>query len=253
MWVFCCGPVRSGSTLQFNITRSILEESKKGFTVEYDYSDNFPAIFNKYNDIEGFKVFKTHSITPFMENLIYEDKAYVIGCYRDIRDVLVSITKKQNKSFENVFTEDFVLKYIKYNKYIKKLPNSMISRYESFYCNIFNEASRISVFLGIEIDDKIKNDINEKHSFINVSKNININKMEKFISKNGKEFILDKKTLVHHDHFGNIHPNSFYKDLNKNQLNKIEKVSGLWLFQKGYKVSFLNLLYNLLILIKKKN
>ncbi len=240
MWVFCCGPVRSGSTLQFNITRELVEKSNSGYAVAYDYTENFSEIFENFND-KKLKVFKTHSLSPLMIELIKNKKAVAIYCYRDIRDVIVSIAKKENGNASNLIKNDtFILDYIVYFHLIKNLPFSLMSKYENFYNNILQECIRISSFLNISVDLKTMQQIETDFSRDVLISKMDIKKMEDFIGKNGRRYKINKKTLIHFNHFGNYFPGSYENDLLKNEINKIEKLAGYWLISNGYKINWIN-------------
>ncbi|SRX75395.1 sulfotransferase domain-containing protein [Aequorivita antarctica] len=252
MWVFCCGPVRSGSTLQFNITRELVEKSNSGYAVDYDYTDNFSKVYERYND-EKLKVFKTHSLSPLMIELINNKKAVAIYCYRDVRDVIVSIAKKEDNVVSNlVLNNKFILGYVDYYNLIKNLPYKLMSKYEDFYNNIPRECRRIASILNIKANVEVINQIEKEYSRDKLISNIDKDKMDQFVGKNGKTYTLDKKTLIHFNHFGNYYPGSYVMEMSQSEIDKIEKGVGTWLLINGYKVDLMKYFILRLKLIKKR-
>ncbi len=246
MWIFCCGPKRSGSTLQFNIVRELVERNSAGVTLPYTFPDDFPKSYEMYKDEAGLKVFKTHDLTPFMIDLVESNKAKCISCFRDIRDVAVSVAKKENlKPNDIARSETFVGNYISYDKLVRSLPSSYISKYEEFYSDISSEAKKISKFLSLETNNEIINDIEKKHSFKNKEKLMDTSEMIDFKGRNDKKYKINRETLVHKNHFGNIHPGKYKNDLSAKSLKILEARSAMWLLRRGYKVGVSALLKNI--------
>ncbi len=253
MWIFSCGPVRSGSTLHFNIIREILERSGKGYAVEYVYPELFEQVLEKYKNDNRMKVFKTHSITPVMEKMIRNGEAKGICCYRDVRDVIVSAQHKESGTIShNANFGSFTNKYIKYISFVEQMPNIMLSRYESFYCNIESECNKVSDFLNIEIDDLTKKDISNSLNYNQGKKIAENNNKEDFTGKNTHIYKIDKKTLIHNNHFKHIHPGAYKMILSKRNLLSIEQVAYFWLIRHKYNINLLHLLKIALNKIRSK-
>jgi len=245
-WVFCCGPVRSGSTLQFNIVREIVEHSNSGQSLKYVYPDQFPEVYDEFKNSEGIKVFKTHSITPIMEKMIRNGEAMGVSCFRDVRDVIVSMHHKSNSPIhtDSDFSE-FTKKYIEYQFFLEELPNLYLSKYEIFYCNIHEEVKSISKFLQIELSDQLINKISNELTFSNSQDAVRKAKKEKFIGRNGAEYLIEEKTLLHSNHFRHIHPGAHGNYLSRKNIRSIEKEAYSWLVQRKYPVSLHSKLLNL--------
>jgi hypothetical protein len=223
------------------MTREIIENSNNGRVIEYDYTENFPRIYNDFKNEIGFKVFKTHSLSPIMKELIFKKEALGIYCYRDIRDVIVSAEHKRvgNVNPKNDYS-DFAKNYINYFNEVTELPNVHIAKYELFYDNIEKEVNDIMLFLDISLSkDEIIN-ISERLHFKKSKKYINEIDKEEFIGKNGKKFLLDKKTMLHHNHFRHIVPGAYKKYLSKINLNSIESVSYNWLIENDYSLDLVS-------------
>jgi len=244
MWIFCCGPLRSGSTLQFNIVRELIERTERGVALAYVFPEKFPELYEKYKKTDGIKVFKTHEITPFMESIVNSEKVLCVYCYRDIRDVVVSLEHKGGRDIgDNSDFSDFTKSYLNYYNYIKNISKSYMSKYEDFYDNIQTECLEIAKFIGIEVSNEIIVEISSKLHFNSSKKYINEVEKEDFESRNGKIFKIDKKTMLHHNHFKHVYPGAYKEYLDKKTLKSIESVAFFWLKNRGYKVKFLTSLY----------
>ena len=219
--------------------------------MDYCFPDEFPGVYEANKDIAGFKLFKSHELTTLMREMINDDEAVAISCFRDLRDVIVSIANKEGYSASYIAKKKLMVKdYIHYYNEVKALPNSYISKYEDFYANIVDECRNISKFLNLPINDSQFEDISQKLSYKNKNELLSSEEFVKFEGQNSKEYMIDKKTLVHSNHFGNIHPSSYKKSLKKETIYYIESEGGLWLLQRGYKVSFKGLVSYFVNLIK---
>ena len=237
-WIFCCGAIRSGSTLQYNIAREMVENKNIGISVEYVYPEEFEKVYEKYSNEKGYKIFKTHQLTEFMANLIVNDKALGLYCFRDIRDVALSLIAK-NKVNQNDFNyNSFSENYKNHYYYATKLPNIYKSRYEDFYNDIESEAKNIANFLGIKLSDNETISIASQLNIDATKQIIEKSSSQKFKTKNGREVEIDFKTLLHKNHINNIYPGSWKRKLNRRNIIKLESLNYDWLRLNDYPISF---------------
>lgn len=92
MLVLCCGMIRSGSTLQYNLTRSLVEAADRGRTHGWlasrpgpDYATR--ADLEKLAAGDEMLVAKSHNLLGIDENPLPDGGFALCYCYRDIRDV----------------------------------------------------------------------------------------------------------------------------------------------------------------------
>ena len=105
IWVFCCGMFRSGSTLQYQLTSTLVEMLNAGVRSRYLPENEFQLLIKEYENVRGYIVFKAHFITPPMAALIDAGKGLSVGIFRDIRNVAVSMMKMWNLSFDDLITQ----------------------------------------------------------------------------------------------------------------------------------------------------
>ena len=80
------------------------------------------------------------------------------------------------------------------------LNNTLVSKYENFVDDIESEISRISLFLGLEVDDKDVSEIAKKLHRSNLKKSQANPENEVFVKNSTKGFYFDNKTLLHKNH-----------------------------------------------------
>ena len=96
MWVFAGGMQRSASTLQYQIKNSACRLTDVGFRVTWHDPDVHHEVFKKYGNSKNYIIFKTHKASHEVKKLFRENKAMGLYIYRDIRDVISSLKKKNN-------------------------------------------------------------------------------------------------------------------------------------------------------------
>jgi hypothetical protein len=94
MLVICNGMERSGSTLQYNIARLIVETKGLGRSEGYPFKqgewEKGAAILQQWQLCSDWVVIKAHSIHPKLESLARDKNTRVLYIFRDPRDVAAS-------------------------------------------------------------------------------------------------------------------------------------------------------------------
>ena len=101
MIIVVAGMPRSGSTLQSNIAKSLLEASKRGSRVDWaiDWQNNIDNI-KEMSKSEEIYLLKSHWVTDEILNLSRDLNIRYLISYRDVRDVAVSMMIKFDYSFK---------------------------------------------------------------------------------------------------------------------------------------------------------
>ena len=244
MWIFCCGAYRSGSTLQYQICASIVESRGVGKRIEYNDAANFPALKRKYSDYKGLKIFKTHYLTPAIQLEFDNHQAKGVYCFRDIRDVAVSVMNKRDISFDELWKSPILKDYLKIHQQWIDMPRMHISKYETFFKNIALEVQKIADFLEIKLGKKEVLKITEELQMINQIKKL---ATSQHITQHSEGVFFDKFSLLHQNHFHSGAIGQWQTALSKNEVIKVERLADKWLVENGYKLS------NYVIENKKKN
>jgi hypothetical protein len=136
-WVFCSGMIRSGSTVQYQLTSAIVEAANCGMRVPYVEESNFAQIRDNYT--VQFAVFKAHICLPDLRQECLNNGAKVVYSYRDIRDVAVSAIRKFEMTFNELISKGWLDQAIADYYNWTAMPDVLISRYESFRDNLVQE------------------------------------------------------------------------------------------------------------------
>ncbi len=210
MLVICNGMARSGSTLQYNICRSLVEKldigKGEGF-FEGNQLFNFQEQFLEGGKDELFHVIKIHELYPKAVEMSLNGYVKICYIYRDLRDVAASLKKKEKVNAKALITSlDAAIAV--YNK-IKDIPNVLI-QYENIVIDIAQAIREVVLFLGLEASKSTIEWVNKKCSRETAKKV----RLSWAVGRQNTQFnaslkpLYDSKTLLHHNHisknFGSI-------------------------------------------------
>ena len=237
MLVFCCGMMRSGSTLQYQLAAEIVESSGLGNRMGWVDSGNIQKIKNHYLNQEMFHIVKCHNYLDESTEIFLNGEAKAIYVYRDIRDVVVSLMNKFNLSYYEIVKRGFIETIVKAYYDWTRLENTLISRYETMIENIAQEARRIAEYLGIEISEATAKRLDQKYSLNN-----QIQRIRQFdYQKGGVNLrsgeILDPKTLLHANHIFSGKSGQYKTELSRIQISLIESKAYRSLVEVDYPIS----------------
>jgi hypothetical protein len=151
MLILSLGVPRSGTILVFNIVREILTRQDISFT---SVNTNYPeteAFLAKY-DFQENVLMHAHNVLPEVQKAIVKPDVYTFFNYRDPRDVLVSMMRLHDYSFEKCLE----LTNISFNHFKKarEIPGIMFIPYNHIIAAteacIFQIAQRLNIFLSLE-------------------------------------------------------------------------------------------------------
>lgn len=233
-WVLCAGMIRSGSTLQYQITSKIVEYSGLGRRLKYLPESEFERLVNQYMEDNKLKVVKVHICNLTLENLGKKSQTKIIYCHRDIRDVAVSAMRKFDMSFDELVNAGWLDQAITDYNLWTNMPNVLVSRYDQMIVDLKNEMSRISEFLELKISD---------NTLINFAKDFDIpaqkQRIDALKAKHGKpvidsEIVFDEVELLHHNHIHIGEVDGWRHILSTSQQSFLTNRYGRWLSSLGY-------------------
>ena len=251
--------IRAGSTLQYNIVRTLIEKLRLGDA--HGYYDNeiykFPeSLFIEWLNDESLHVIKMHDLHSKTFNNKNNPRLKICYIYRDIRDVAVSIKNKWGSEEENLLAMLDKAVNIYYD--IKKFPDVLWQKYEDMKGNLPQAVKEIATFLDINIEEEVINTVARDCSLENmekISKSMKLifiekllifmrllmpQKLRSLLSKSTvlrrKVAVYDKRTLIHPGHIsenaGTI--GVWQSALNKHEIYTITKRYKTWLLETGY-------------------
>jgi hypothetical protein len=239
MWVFCCGMRRSGSTVQYQLTAEIVESRGVGRRLGYLRPQQFLQTYEEHQSKDEFLVVKSHAYIEDATELFSSGKAKAIYVYRDIRDVVVSVMVKGNRSFWRVILSGFVDKILEQYSRWSQVEDILISRYETMVTDLKGEALRIADFLDIDLDEFSARQIAEKYSIDRQMKRIRSSDFENHAVQIGqrRSTMYDPISLLHNDHIYSGEAGQWRAALSPFQTGVVEYLAYDWLVGMGYPIS----------------
>jgi len=233
-WLFCAGMIRSGSTLQFQLSAAIVEQAGIGRRLPYvPESDCDPTC--PQDDLTGeFRVLKVHVYTPAFAKECMENGARVVYSYRDIRDIAVSAMRKFDMSFGQLMDAKWLEPAITDYYSWTKCPLAYVGRYEDFVEDISGEAEKINRFLGLPLDLQDVSRLAEKFSIAQ-----QLVQIQKIREQNGstilaKEIVFDPVELLHHNHIYQGQVGGWREILSDSEKSILTDKFAAWLEENEY-------------------
>ncbi len=188
---------------------------------------------NAENSGSEIKVLKMHE---YAASVAHMNDVKCIFSFRDVRDVIVSLCKKENKQFNEIFNQDFAGRFLyNYDNWMSS-SDLIFSRYEDIINDIAAEVRKISGFLGIDLQESEVEDMAAKFSIEKQMKRINDLDDTQRVSSPGKEGY-DPQSLLHSDHIQGGRVNAWSKELSSTQIAIIEDLLGFWLINNDYQLA----------------
>ena len=263
-FVLCIGMKRSGSTLQYNMSKFLLENQFKtknfGYIDGKDLSKKLPNEETLKANFLEYIILKCHN-PPWEVGSEFLKNHKILYIYRDLRAVYFSMKIRQNYSLD-----EFILEMKKsldlYSNY-EKDSRVFVQKYEDVFLNNKDALLDISKYLQVKVNDNLITKIlklvsiessKNNHSFfkkiitfiyrflINIMSKkfiIFLKKilfMPKLISIFKKSITPISDNLMYTDHVSkfNGNPMIWKKKLSTNEISRIELEFNGWLKEHGY-------------------
>jgi hypothetical protein len=233
MWIFCGGMMRSGSTLQYQITAQLVEEAQLGRRLEWIEPQDFIHVREQLKDEKTWKVFKAHHCTDSMVEEFNRGNAVGIYIYRDIRDAFTSQMTKASVKPQLLLNRGFIASCLESYEKWTHLPQVLISQYENVVDDIAGEVARIAQHLGISLDASKIHQIADNLSLANQKSRLQRVQSFKQIGRHS----VDSHSLLHSNHIHSGKVGRWQEELTFRDIKKIEDQAGLWLAEQGYALS----------------
>ena len=237
MLVFCCGMMRSGSTLQYQLAAEIVELAGVGRRMGWIDSKCIHQIQNRHNRDECFIIAKCHNYFKEVGDIFSRGEAKAIYVYRDLRDVIVSLMNKFDQSFWQIVKEGYIETILKAFYDWTRFENILVSRYEIMIIDLSREVAKIADYLGVVLDDSVTRQLTEKYSIDQQIKRIQSFDYEHSGTRLRTGDMLDPATLLHANHIFSGSSGQWESALTKIQICLIEDKAYQWLVEVGYPIS----------------
>jgi hypothetical protein len=235
MWIICCGMRRGGATLQYQLVRDLVV-ARCGGTAHPHFvkgADDFQKLQSSYAEEAGPVVFQCHAFIEEAVKLAEQGKAKVFYVYRDVREVVVFMMKRDGMSFQTLARRGFLELLLSEYSGWTSAPGAFVSKYDRMMGNPASEIARIAAHLelNVPIDDAVR-------------------MAEKFESERRKERLQRLRTLPESAGTGDVGRGGAAQtnesripaggsvprriELNNKQTAYVESVAGSWLEDRGY-------------------
>ena len=233
-WIFCCGMIRSGSTLQYQIVADLVETFNLGYRVGFVTEEEFLEIYAEKKKENKFLVVKTHECFDIATELLNQNNASGFYTLRDLRDVILSCMRKFNLTFEKLIEKKWIDYAIEQGDCWRECKNILISKYEDIILSPVEEFKKYASHTGLKISEKYTEKLIEKYSLnkqLNRIKEIRPNGLN-IIEK--EKAIYDSTSLLHSDHIHKGQIEGWKDELTESQIELIENKYRSWLVANKY-------------------
>jgi len=249
---------RSGSTLQYNLVREIIEKMDKGegegFFSPQQSQEMFSQFYKWAND-SSFHVIKTQSIVSDIEILLKTNNTYICYTYRDLRDVSASFERRFKCEGKDllIILNDIVEEHYK----IQKFNNLVSIKYEDMIGDLAATTQTMADFLHLSPGPELVSSVAREFSLENAKRKIHkfelrykfedvaqkiltrlranrfMNSVTRRLGINYNPPFYDPKTLMHTAH---IAPEDSSRGdyLTADQIQYITSTYQDWLVEYGY-------------------
>jgi len=230
--LICCGMIRSGSTVQYQVVAELVERNSLGRRAGFVDEQNVVDVLADVRAIHGMTVVKAHQLIPQLRTALQEGTARLFYTFRDLRAVAVSAMRKWELPFTHVIARDGWLEVaVRASDEILNLPNVCLSRYEDIMTALPGEVARWANSVGVAISASEMADLAQEFSLEAQKERIKRVRSEK---PEGKTDYYDSRSLLHHDHIFDGSIEGWKTQLEGWQIRQIERRFGGWLRDHDY-------------------
>jgi sulfotransferase family protein len=248
MLLMCCGMYRSGSTLQYNIVRRLVEDHGMGAGQGWHgevIDDDRLELFQDWARDEVFHVVKVHTLSPpEIESLASyaETSVRLFHTYRDLRDIAVSLQKKFDSDKNDVIgrldESTDLLECLE-----RELPDQLFSqKYEEMMTDLQGVISKHMDVLSIAANTEYLSELTQDLSLNTAEQDSGAKWHIKLLSKALPKNLFDpwktwdRKTLLHTGHVSDHRGREgiWRSELSDELVEEIETRYRKWMLEKLY-------------------
>ena len=222
--------IRSGSTLQYQISSELIEHFGLGRRSEFVPPARHPAALA--GSPAGLSTFKTHKLTEPVAGHC-RNGAAALYIFRDLRDVIGSLQQKEARRIEGEALAARVRDLLETDRAWRALPSVYISRYEDVLPALLGEVMGIAGFLGIACPGEWAAQLAAALSYGQQQQAIAAADPGELVEATPAN-VYHRRTLLHRNHFQGGAVGRYRVDLDSAQRSLIEQLAGAWLTANGY-------------------
>jgi hypothetical protein len=227
--VVCCGMIRSGSTLQYQVVADLIEERGLGHRVGFIEPKNFAEARPKIENEEGYVVVKMHEFMPELAPWLERDETRIFYTYRDLRSVAVSVMRKWNIPFSEVICANGWLdNAVASEARWRACRGTLVSGYEDLMNHLPREIGCWAAALGLDLAAPQLDELAARYSIPAQQDRIRQAQLPAQGRAPGVFDNYDAKSLLHHNHITDGSVDGWMKELDPGQVRQIEERFSPW-------------------------
>ncbi len=237
-WIVCAGMIRSGSTVQYQITSDLASTYLGAIPLGYVEPQDVPALYETHPAADGPYVIKMHAFAPEVAALAAAHEAQVLYIYRDIRDVMVSLMNKLDRSFWYILFHAHIRRALTHSDAWTSVTDVQISQYEQTVDHLTDEVHRIATVLGIELPASAAAALAERYSLNKQRSRMHQAQAAGPRSHDEQGAAVRKPSSeLHHNHIHSGRSEQWRTALSPFQVAVLEYAAQDWLVERGYRIS----------------
>lgn len=239
MLAVCCGMIRSGSTLQYNLVRNLVEATDMGRGVGFIGNPSQDDRLRPWSQDSAWRVVKMHHVADWMFEEQARTSIRFFFSHRDLRDVAASAKRKFGWPSPQVWQA--IDAAIGLQRRLQDLPEAQIHRYADLSTDPSTVLAAIAKFLGLPLGRDVATWVLSACSLNNAEKiqaaiRDIMSAKGVSIGEGNKAPIYDQTTLLHHNHISSNsgQDGAWQHDLTEDDLRTISGRYQRWQQNEGY-------------------
>lgn len=234
MLVVCCGMIRAGSTLQFNLARSLVEITGSGCGQGFIEDPPRDRRLRRWCWDRTLHVVKMHTIADWMLDTETQGVIRFLYCHRNLYDVTASAKRKFHMPSYEIWKHlDHALLL---HRELMIRPNAIIQRYDQLIEDPSKCLSGLASALNLVLNSSIRSEILDACSLDQAKAMQETLKLDTDSGSDESTKLFDLITLIHRNHISetNGEDGTWHGDLTPHDLHMIDRHYGPWLNSEGY-------------------
>lgn len=228
MWVFAAGMQRSGSTLQYQVAAHLIQTARRGIALGWGEDGQFQMLRDAHSWRSDYILWKTHVCNAAIQR--ERQRCKVLYSYRDLRDVVAGIMRKDGTLFRHLIRRGIVQEFVAQYQEWTSFPQVLVTSYEKMMRYPVLMVGNMADFLGIEVCHEDCIAIAERYSIARQRERIVVGTFVQV----GPDWV-EERHLLHQNHISNSGKIGGWGDvLSEVEADEIVDRAEGWMMARGY-------------------